>query len=203
MIAASSSSVKRPATYADLEAVPENLVAEILFGELVTHPRPTRRHGGASIALGALLGTAYQFGVGGPGGWIFVDEPELHLGPHVVVPDIAGWRRERVTEPADKAWFEVAPDWICEVLSPRTEKRDKGEKRRIYAEYSVGHLWYVDPRARSLEMFARQDKGWLLTGSYFDEEEVRGAPFAGLAFALGLLWPFDEVGGATKDESAT
>ena len=108
--------LERPATYADLEAVPEPLVAEILFGRLVTHPRPTRRHGGASGALLALLGNPYQFGINGPGGWVFVDEPELHLGPHVAVPDIASWRRENITEPPEKAWFEVPPDWLCEVL---------------------------------------------------------------------------------------
>ena len=106
-------SATKPATYADIEALPPHLVGEILFGHLVTHPRPARRHGGASSALGVAIGAPYQFGNGGPGGWIFVDEPELHLGPHIAVPDIAGWRRERMTEPADRVWFEVAPDWVC------------------------------------------------------------------------------------------
>jgi Uma2 family endonuclease len=181
----------RPATYADLEAVPPHLVAEIIFGNLVTSPRPVRRHGGAASALGALSTSSYQFGIGGPGGWIFVDEPELHLGPHVCVPDIAGWRRERMTEPADQAWFGVAPDWICEVLSPSTEKYDKGDKRRIYALYAVEHLWFLDPRAKSLEVFVRQDKDWLLTHTFFESEPVNAPPFDALTFSLGLLWPFD------------
>jgi hypothetical protein len=193
-----SSGVK-PATYADLEAVPEHLVAEILFGELVTHPRPVRRHGGAASVLPMLLGGPYQLGNGGPGGWVFVGEPELHLGPHVLVPDIAGWRKERVTEPPDQAYFEVAPDWICEVLSPRTEKYDKGGKRRIYAKYEVGHLWYVDPRVKSLEIFARQKQNWLLTDAFFDKDEVKVAPFEEVGFSLGLLWPFDELAGGETD----
>ena len=184
--------VEKRATYADLEAVPPHLVAEILFGELVTHPRPVRRHGGAASVLTMLLGAPFQLGNGGPGGWVFVGEPELHLGPHVAVPDIAGWRRERVTEPADKAFFEVAPDWLCEVLSPRTEKYDKGSKRRIYAEYGVGHLWYVDPRGRLLETFARHEKTWQLTGTFFDDDEVSAPPFEAARFSLGLLWPFDQ-----------
>ena len=142
--------IERPAPYPDIGALPPHLVGEILFGALVTHPRPHRRHGGAASALGALSSTAYQFGVGGPGGWIFVDEPELHLGPHVTVPDIAGWRRERMTEPADKPYFEIAPDWICEILSPSTERYDKGDKRRIYAHHGVRHLWHLDPRAKTL-----------------------------------------------------
>ena len=197
--------LKRPATYADLEAVPPHLVAEILFGNLVTHPRPTPRHGGATAALGAMTMGSYQFGTSGPGGWIFVDEPELHLGPHVAVPDIAGWRRERFAEPPDKAYFDSAPDWICEALSPSTEKYDKGDKRTIYATYGVGHLWYVEPRAKSLEVFARQDKNWLLTHTYFDDEEVNAPPFDALTFKLGLLWPFDQIvsSGAARPDQET
>ena len=184
----------KPATYADLERVPAHLVAEILFGHLVTHPRPVRRHGGASSVLGMALGSPFQLGIGGPGGWVFVDEPELHLGPHVAVPDIAGWRRERVTEPADKPYFEVAPDWICEILSPRTEKYDKGDKRRIYALYGVEHLWHLDPRTKLLEVFRRQDKNWLLTHTFQDEEDVSAPPFDAISFSLDNLWPFDTPG---------
>ena len=187
----------KSATYADIEALPPHLVGEILFGSLVTHPRPVRRHGGAGSALGALCTTSYQFGSGGPGGWVFVDEPELHLGPHIVVPDLAGWRRERVTEPADQAYFEVAPDWACEILSPSTEKYDKGDKRRIYALYGVEHLWHLDPRSRLLEVFARRDTSWLLTHTYQDVDEVNAPPFDALTFSLGLLWPFDPPGGSS------
>lgn len=182
---------KPPATYADIEALPSHVVGEILFGQLVTHPRPARRHGGASSVLGMLLGNPYQLEIGGPGGWIFVDEPGLHLGPHILVPDIAGWRRDRVTEPADKPYFEIAPDWICETLSPRTEKHDRGAKRRIYAHYEVAHLWHVDARARLLEVFSRHDKDWLLTHTLEDEEQVIAPPFEDISFSLGLLWPFD------------
>jgi len=123
-----------------------------------------------------------------------VDEPELHLGPHVAVPDIAGWRRERVTEPADKPYFEVAPDWICEILSPSTEKYDKGDKRRIYAVYEVDYLWHLDPRTKLLEVFRRQDKDWLLTHTFQDEEPVSARPFDAITFSLGVLWPFDTLG---------
>jgi len=183
--------VVRPATYADLEAVPPHLVAEILFGELVTHPRPVLRHGRATSVLGMIIGGPYQLGTGGPGGWVFVDEPELHLGPHVVVPDIAGWRRERFTEATDKAYSEIAPDWVCETLSPSTERYDKGEKREIYSSFGVGHLWHLDPRVRMLETFERRDRAWLLTATFFDADEVSAAPFTDLKFSLGLLWPSD------------
>ena len=184
--------LKHPATYADLEAVPPHLVAEILFGRLVTHPRPAPRHGGATTVLSALVTTSFQLRITGPGGWIFVDEPELHLGPHVAVPDIAGWHKERFSEPPDKAHFEIAPNWICETLSPSTEKYDKGDKRKIYATQGVDHLWFVDPRARNLEVFLRQDHNWLLTHIFFDDETVNAPPFMALTFQLGLLWPFDQ-----------
>ena len=182
----------KPATYADLEALPPHLVGEILFGSLVTHPRPAPRHGAAAISLSDELVGPFQKGRGGPGGWLFVPEPELHLGPHVVVPDIAGWRRDRLhVNGMHEAYIEVPPDWACEVISPSTEKYDKGDKRRIYATYSVPHLWFVDPRSRTLEAFERQDKNWLLTHTFFDDEEVNAPPFTELKFSLGLLWPFD------------
>ena len=128
---------QRAATYEDLLAVPEHLVAEILFGRLVTHPRPAPRHAVARSALGSVLGPPFQFGRGGPGGWIFMVEPELHLGAHVVVPDLAAWRRERLPALPETAWIEIAPDWVCEVLSPSTERYDRGDKRLIYAEAGV------------------------------------------------------------------
>ena len=183
---------KKPATYADLEAVPPHLVAEILFGNLVTHPRPATRHGLAATSLSAELVGPFQRGRGGPGGWIFINEEELHFGPHIVVPDIAGWRRERLPENAHEGGFiEIAPDWICEVLSPLTEMHDKGSKRRIYALYGVAHLWHLDARSKTLEIFALQNEHWLLTHTFVDQDEVCAPPFTDIAFSLGLLWPFD------------
>ena len=128
-----SPTVRKPATYADLEAVHPHLVAEILDGELVTHPRPVPKHSFAANALGSEVTDAFQRGRSGPGGWLFFVEPELHLGADVVVPDIAGWHRERAPN-FGKSYIETAPDWVCEVLSPSTERHDKGAKRRIYAE---------------------------------------------------------------------
>lgn len=183
---------KKQATYADIEALPPNVVGEIIFGSLVTHPRPVQWHGAAAGALNAALGPPYQFGDRGPGGWVFIPEPELHLGPHILVPDLGGWQRNRMTEPPSKGWHEVPPDWICEILSPGTEKHDKGDKRTIYATYAVSHLWQVDPRAKSLEVFRRHDKGWLLVGTYFDDDDVNAEPFTDLTFPLSRLWPLDQ-----------
>src|SRR5690349_11138621 len=112
---------KRRTTYADLQAIPEHLVAEIIDGELLTHPR----HGAAASALGIKLGQPFQFGQNGPGGWIFIDEPELHVGSHVLVPDLAGWRRERLPAYPETSYFTTAADWVCEVLSASTELRDR------------------------------------------------------------------------------
>jgi Uma2 family endonuclease len=139
----------KPATYADIEALPPGMVGEIIDGTLVTHPRPVPRHATASSSLGMALGPRFQFGDGGPGGWIIVDEPELHLGPHVMVPDLAAWRLDRFpAKEADQSYFTTPPDWICEILSPSTERYDRNEKRRIYATYKVPFLWLIDPRVR-------------------------------------------------------
>jgi Uma2 family endonuclease len=184
--------VQKDATYADLEAVPPNMVAEIIFGALVTHPRPATRHGIAATSLTDEIVGPFQKGRGGPGGWLFISEEELHFGPHVLVPDIAGWRRERLPAGAeDGAFIDIAPDWICEIISPATEKYDKGDKRRIYATYGVPHLWHLDPRARTLETFQLQGGNWLLTNTFADREDVCAPPFTEITFSLGLMWPLD------------
>jgi len=183
--------VQPAATYEDLKAVPPHLVAEILFGRLVTHPRPVPRHAIATNALSAVLTPPFQFAHGGPGGWIFMDEPELHLGEHVAVPDLAGWRRERMAVLPKTAWMELAPDWICEVLSPATERYDRGDKRTIYAQQGVRHLWHVDPQPQILEVFEIRDGRWLLINVFQGGEEAGAPPFSELRFSLTLLWPFD------------
>jgi Uma2 family endonuclease len=186
---------QRPATYADIEALPPGVVGEILFGTLVTQPRPSTEHGAAATSLADEVVGPFQKGRGGPGGWVFIAEEELRLGPHVVVPDLAGWRRERLPPGAGRtAFLDIPPDWVCEVLSPSTERHDKGAKRRIYAQYGVPFLWFVDPRVRSLEVFRRQERDWLLVDTFFDREEVAAPPFEVISFSLGLLWPFDPPG---------
>lgn len=183
----------RAATYADVEAVPPHLVAEILYGTLVTHPRPAPRHAVAITSLGSELAGPFQKGFGGPGGWIFMVEPELHFGSHVAVPDIAGWRRENLKVLPQTAWIETPPDWICEVISPSTEKYDRGEKRVIYAEAGVKHLWLLDPRSRVLEVFSLSAEGWLLVETLSEPANVSARPFDAISFPLSVLWPFDEI----------
>ena len=186
----------RAATYADIEALPPNLVGEILFGEFVTHTRPAPRHAVASAVLGAELGDAFQRGRTGPGGWVFMVEPELHLGPHIAVPDIAGWRRETLPALPETAWMETPPDWVCQVLSPATENYDRGPKRRIYAAAGVGHCWLIDPRPKILEAFTLNDGQWLLVAALRENEAVCVPPFDAISFSLGFLWPFDTRAGS-------
>jgi Uma2 family endonuclease len=180
---------KRPATYEDLLALPENMVGQLIDGELVAMPRPANPHGVASSVLGALLLTAFQVGRQSPGGWWIVDEPELHLGQDVLVPDIGGWRWERVPEMPTGPFFTLAPDWVCEVLSPSTEVLDRGRKRELYAREGVGHVWLVDPAARTLEVFQREGDTWVPLGTYSGEARVRAAPFEAVELELGALWP--------------
>ncbi|MBX9924801.1 MAG: Uma2 family endonuclease [Hyphomicrobiaceae bacterium] len=184
---------RRPATYADIEALPPNVVGEILFGALHGQPRPAPRHAVAANVVGAEITGRFQFRrSGGPGGWIFMIEPELHLGPHVVVPDIAGWKRERLTPFPDTAYIETSPDWLCEVLSPSTQALDRTDKLSVYAEYGVGHCWYVDPLAETLEVFALTGAKWLLAATFKDADPVTAPPFEAHTFPLDLLWVRDE-----------
>jgi Uma2 family endonuclease len=180
---------RRKPSYADILALPEHLVGEILGGELHTHPRPSPRHARAYSALGGNLWDPFDGGTGGPGGWWILDEPELHLGPDIIVPDIAGWRRERLPALPETAWFELAPDWACEILSPSTARTDRAVKMPIYAREQVLHLWLVDPDARTLEVYNLQEDGhWLLLQTLKDDDPVRQPPFEAAEFSLGTLW---------------
>ena len=185
---------KERATYADLEAVPPHLVAEILRGRLVTHPRPRARHSRSHFRLSSVLGGPFDEGIGGPGGWYFLTEPELHLGDEVCVPELAGWRIEQIPpppkpDPFDGVKVHLAPDWVCEILSPSTEKYDRHEKREIYAEAGIGHLWLVDQRIQLVEAFALRDGIWELIGTFSGDAAVRIAPFDAVEIALGRIWP--------------
>ncbi|GJD35733.1 Uma2 family endonuclease [Methylobacterium aerolatum] len=193
--------VPRPATYADLEAVPPHLVAEIVDGVLETHPRPRPRHASVAIGLGAELQFPYGRGRGGPGGWVFMAEPELHLGYDVVVPDLAGWRRERMPVEPDKAYIETPPDWVGEILSPSTRRLDLGPKRRIYAEAEVPFLWFLDPDERTLEPFALTGGRWLLLGTVVGGESVSLAPFDAITFPLDDLFPFADPAASAPPET--
>ncbi len=176
------------ATYRDVLDAPPHMVAEIVDGALYLQPRPAIRHTVAGSSLGDELVSPFQKGRGGPGGWWILDEPELHFGEDVVVPDIAGWRRERMPEPPDEAYFTLAPDWVCEVLSPSTRKFDFEEKRPLYAREGVGHLWFVDPSARTLEAFALRNGEWSPAASTRDGEPVSFPPFEAVSFPLDALW---------------
>ena len=176
------------ATYQDVLDAPAHLVAELIGGTLYTHPRPAPRHATATSRLGFELGGPFDRGRGGPGGWRIIDEPELHLGDEVLVPDMAGWRRERMPALPDTAYFTLAPDWICEVLSPSTRKRDLVRKRPIYAREGVAHLWLVDPVEQILEAFEARDGQWVLIATVEDDDPVQIAPFDAVTFSLGELW---------------
>jgi Uma2 family endonuclease len=179
---------RRAATYEDLLAVPEPLVAELLFGQLVTHPRPAPRHANVVTRLNGILSAPFNLGIGGPGGWVFLVEPELHLGEHVAVPDLAAWRGERLPDFPETAWIETPPDWVCEVLSPSTESYDRGDKRLIYASAGVDHVWHINPLLKMLEVYELSDGKWLLLDVFHDDAQVAAAPFAESSFSLNLLW---------------
>jgi len=177
------------ATYRDVLDAPAHMVAEIVEGALHMQPRPAMPHALAGSSLGVAIGSPFQWGRGGPGGWWIIDEPELHFGEDVLVPDLAGWRRERMPDYPETPWCTLAPDWVCEILSPSTRTLDLKGKRPIYAREGVGHLWFVDPAARTLEAFALHEGAWTPAGRAQDAEAVSLPPFEAIAFPLDALWP--------------
>jgi Uma2 family endonuclease len=181
--------LSRAASYAELAALPPNLVGEIIDGTLHAQPRPSVRHTLANASMQIDLGSAFHRGRGGPGGWWILVEPEVHLGGHVVVPDLAGWRRERMPRLDAEAHFRIAPDWVCEVLSPSTSRRDRTVKMRVYAEAGVPFCWLVDPGLRTLEAYALVESArWRREGAWGGEERFRAPPFDAVEFELSGWW---------------
>jgi Uma2 family endonuclease len=176
-----------PATWDDLLDVPEGFIGEIVAGEIVVSPRPANPHGNVASDLGVLLGGPFRFGVGGPGGWVIVDEPRIRFVGDIRVPDLAGWHRDRYVATATGP-LTVCPDWICEVLSPSTEAEDRGPKLDLYRRAGVAHVWLVGWVARTLEVFRRQPEGWLRVSAHAGDERVRAEPFDAVELDLALLW---------------
>ncbi len=160
------------------------------------------RHARASSVIGAKVAPPFDFGDDGPGGWWIIDEPELHLGEDIVVPDLAGWRRKTMPEYRDAAYCTIAPDWVCEVLSPSERRLDLNEKRALYAREGVRHLWFVDPDARTLESFALREGQWLLLATLADDAPVSLPPFDAISFPLDALWPEVIAGAGKEDDGA-
>jgi Uma2 family endonuclease len=179
---------RKPATYQDVLDAPEHMIAEIIAGELHLSPRPGQRHTRVASVLGTVLGPPFDEGNGGPGGWLLLGEPELHLADDVLVPDLAGWRRERMPDLGDDAYITVVPDWICEVLSRSTEARDRTEKLAIYAREGVRHVWLIHPLYRTVEVYRLHDGAWLSVAVYTGDEVVRAEPFDALELDLARLW---------------
>jgi Uma2 family endonuclease len=178
------------AAYADLEALPAHRVGEILFGVLYSHPRPSLPHAHVASAVGGEIFGPFHRGRGGPGGWIILDEPELHLGsePDVVVPDLGGWRRTRLPHTPDAAFTTLAPDWICEVISASTEAIDRSDKMTIYAREHVSHAWLIDPSIETLEVFRLDGETWRMIKTWRGRVTVRAEPFDAIELDLTVLW---------------
>lgn len=184
-----TSGVRSPASYQDVLDAPPHMIAELIGGALHLQPRPASPHAfAASVLMGELIGP-YQRGRGGPGGWWIVHEPELHLGPDVLVPDLAGWRHATMPAYPIVPAFELVPDWICEIVSPGTRRRDLTDKRDLYGARGVGHLWLIDPIARTLEAFRHDGGVWVLAMALGDAAAAPVPPFEATTLALADLWP--------------
>jgi Uma2 family endonuclease len=187
-VVADSKDGRRRATYEDVLNAPEHKVAEIIDGVLYLSPRPAMEHGVATTELVTELNAALKKARGGPDGWWFVIEPELHFGDDVLVPDIAGWRQSRMPSAPTGPFITLPPDWLCETLSPSTAKLDRTKKLRVYARERVPHVWLVDPKRKTLEALKLRGSSWITRATYRAHERVREEPFEAVEIALALLW---------------
>lgn len=179
---------RREATYEDLLRLPDHMLAQVLSGDLHVTPRPAAGHSGIEGDLYLELGGPFLRGRGGPGGWWLAVEPELHLGKDVVVPDLAGWRRERMPEWPKTPYISVTPDWVCEILSPSTAHLDRGPKLDLYARDGVPHAWLIDPLDCTLEAYALEQGRWVRLGLWRMGETVRVPPFDAVPLELAEIF---------------
>jgi Uma2 family endonuclease len=179
---------RRRATYQDVLDAPDDKIAEIVHGELYLSSRPRFKHSSVAASLTVELGARFQHGRGEPGGWVLLFEPELHLGDDVLVPDLAGYRYERLPVIEDVPFETLAPDWVCEVLSRSTQKLDRIDKMASYAAAGVKHAWLVHPIRRTLEVFRLYRGTWRAVATHQDDERVRAKPFEAIELDLALLW---------------
>ncbi len=186
----SNPATKKPSLYEQLMCLPEGLTGEIINGQLRTQPRPAWPHSLAGSRLGADIEGPYGRGRGGPGGWWIIDESEVHfmLDKEVIVPDIAGWRKERMPSPPEGHKIQVLPDWVCEIFSPSTKSADREEKMPLYAHYGVSYAWLVDPKTHTLEAYELVDAKWKPSGMFRDDDTISVAPFDAILIHLADLW---------------
>lgn len=178
----------KKATYEDLYSIPDNMIGEIIDGELFAMPRPSFRHSNVVGGITDEIRMPFQRGRGGPGGWMILYEPEICLDGNILVPDLAGWKKERLPKPPAQNYTTVAPDWLCEVLSPGTVRIDRIKKMRIYAQFNVPYVWLVDPIARTLEIFRLESGRWILLSVHSENDMVRAEPFQEVEIALEHFW---------------
>lgn len=182
---------KRKATYENILRLPDNVVGEIINGELFVSPRPSGPNIYAASSLcEELMGPFSKGKSGGPGGWWILVEPEIEFKKDTqhFVPDLAGWRKNRMAKPPESHIFKMAPDWVCEVLSPSNIRADKTEKAPQYASFGVKHLWFINPRDKTLDILRLETGKWVLLFSYSGADKVRAEPFQEWEFDLGSLW---------------
>lgn len=182
--------LRRPASWQDILDAPEGLKAEVIAGELLLHPRPRLEHGRSQAILSSHLSPPFDLGNGGPGGWWIVVEPDVLFGEHdIVSPDLAGWRRSTLPELPNEQPISTPPDWVCEVISPTSARRDRITKTSLYLTGGVSYYWLIDPELRSLEALRADGGRWTLLGAWTDGHHVAVPPFEAVELDVGSLFP--------------
>jgi len=178
------------ATYQDILDAPDDMRAEVVNGELHLLPRAAPRHQRFSFLFGNALETSLRDRKSGHSGWVFIPDTNVHLSDHDICgPDIAGWRVETMPDVPETAHITIRPDWVCEIISPSSERLDRHDKFAMYANFGIPYYWIVDHRNRLVEAYALEQGRWVAIGVGSNDDAISFAPFDTIGLELGRLWP--------------
>jgi Uma2 family endonuclease len=182
---------RKLATFADLESLGDSVSAEIIAGEIVEKASPTMEHGRSQGALAGYLGRRFDRKPGGrwPGGWWIGTEVDVEYTRHQVYRhDVVGWRRDRTPECPSGRPIRIHPDWVCELLSPESEKRDLVDKMQTLHQAGVPHYWILNPEEKVLVVHRHHADGYLVVLTASTGDTVRAEPFQDIELRAGVLF---------------
>lgn len=181
-----------PGGWEQFEGWPEEPSTEAAAPPSVPEPQMSLSRVLATSILGGLLVGPFQLGLGGPGGWLILDKPEIHFDEDVLIPDLAAWSAGRAPRPTEELYTTIIPDWVCEIDTACTEGRSFSQRMNAYARAGVRFMWLLDSDLKNIDLLTLNSQSqWALNGAYsisMGHRRIRGAPFDSIEIDIATLF---------------